>query len=149
MDGQTWAAWAGVAATIVASLMGVRSRIIRTRPRIRVKETRAREVMEAVRALPPLQRKGFVKQAYAGRWVRWSGVVQNVFPPELLRRSYSLLVAEEQGSIRSCSILVPRSERASLELLREDETVLFEGRIRSVESFTVHLDCGAIVEQKS
>jgi hypothetical protein len=116
-------------------------------PRVFVRETAAREVTARIEALPFLHRAEYVKSAYVGRWVRWSGVVYSVQPS---RRGFMVGLDEVRGKCGlSAWLHLPPDSRASVEPLRRGDVLDYEGMIEGASERDVDVVNVKIVRRPS
>lgn len=109
-------------------------------PRLRLRESPF-EVLEKYRSIPPLSRETVAKELFIGRWVQWTGVVKNVHSySDSIRVSLMGVVPKGELVVAPWMFVdFEHSQRAELELLREEELLTFEARITRVSKSDIDL----------
>ena len=86
----------------------------------------AKEIREAMRALPPLSRDSAAKIAYVGKWIRSNGIVRTITERQ---QTLSVFVVAGDGDY---FLDFPLRKRPQIEALREGQEIRFEGQIHFV-----------------
>ena len=88
--------------------------------------------------VPPLGRASAARDHYVGRWVRWSGTVQNVTWGGVL---YTVLVAHARFGMGEdyVHLKIPQAQRGTIEHLCRGHQITYEAQIVDVDSTPIVL----------
>lgn len=95
-----------------------------------IREKSARELVNYLNSLAPLQMESVVQSSYVGRWVRWNGKIQYIRSTE---SGFHMGVLESDGSYPSTLMQLSREWRDKIETFRIGDLIGYEGRIRFIE----------------
>jgi len=99
-----------------------------------LREKSARELLEALEALPPLQAEQIIKQSYIGRWVRWEGIFYTLKSAEDYdkKTEFHVYVCHPDGNPPWIGIIFSGKSRFELEQLRKGDHIQFEAKINQI-----------------
>ena len=101
------------------------------RERVYVREESPKAILDAVEAIPPLNRWKVAQELYSGRWIKCAGHVREIRGDDRLTDDlYSVMVLAEQGGFLIVTFSI--AERAKVEVLWVGDRVSVVGQILQV-----------------
>jgi hypothetical protein len=98
-----------------------------------LREKSARELLESLDALPPLQAEQIAKQSYIGHWVRWEGKFYTIKSAEENDETvFYIYACHPDGHPPWIAIVFSGKWRSELEQLRRGDHIQFEAKITQI-----------------